>query len=143
MNLLLGEADFFFGGYNELVGQAVCVGSQQLLQDINFIFGAFIVQTKQDDAVMRFVLTMNLVAEILVVCDQYPIFFKGFLNNIVVIHPPCRVVHGENFVPLRLQPFSYSGPVHSSTKKRIYADSTERGIKTVFSSALLANKMQA
>jgi hypothetical protein len=40
-----------------------------------------------------FVLAINLVAEILVVRHEYPIFFKGFLNNDVVVHPPGGIVH--------------------------------------------------
>lgn len=36
-----------------------------------------------------------------------------------------------------------AGTVHSSTRKRIYADSMINGINVVFSSALVANKIQA
>jgi hypothetical protein len=66
---------------------------QQAFQYFDFGMGAFVLQAQQYNAMMRLSFAVHLLAKILVVRDQYPVFVKCFLYNIIIVHSPRQRVH--------------------------------------------------
>ncbi|MBV6399959.1 MAG: hypothetical protein CNIPEHKO_00240 [Anaerolineales bacterium] len=67
-------------------------------------------------------LTVYLFSKVFVVCDQDPIFRKGFLNDYIVIYSPRGFIYRKDFMSLSTEPFGYfwsSGFVHKKTHLRI------------------------
>lgn len=89
-----------------------------------------------------------------IICAQTALLFQLLLRTDPAIDPHNsgaiagasqslqRPAHHQAAEELRNHSVT-TGPVHSSTRKRIYADSMINGINVVFSSALVANKIQA
>jgi hypothetical protein len=61
---------------------------------------------------VRLTLMIDLLAKVLIVCDENPVIFISFSNKIIVFGSSILVVYGKNFMTFTAKP---SGELWSST----------------------------
>lgn len=59
---------------------------------------------------MRLLATVDLLAEVLVVCNQDPVFGVGLFENLIIGQPTRLLIDRENFVRSIAEPASDSRP---------------------------------
>ena len=74
-----------FGNDYKLIFQPIRIIFKKFLKGLNFYNRPLIIKPKQDNAFMQFLVAENFIPKILIVCDQYPIFCKGFLDDFFII----------------------------------------------------------
>jgi len=89
---------------DELVIQAMPIPFEQPSHSLHLDCRAFVGQSEKDNPAMGMVLTVDLLAEVLVVCNQYPILGKCLLENRVIARATCFIEHGEHLVALISEP---------------------------------------
>jgi len=60
---------------------------QQPRQNQDFVVGPLVIQPQKDNAAVRMALPVNLLPEVFVVSDQYPVLGKGFRNQKIIVGP--------------------------------------------------------
>lgn len=98
IHLCFGESHSRFCDYDKSIRQPVRVFLKQATKHINFVNGTFIGQPKKHHAMVRMSFAIDLFSEVFVVGNQYPVFFKGLLNNPVVVHTPRFVEDRKDVV---------------------------------------------
>lgn len=92
---------------------------------------------------MQLSLSIDLLSEVLVIRDQYPILFERFSDNSLSSIPrACSYTEKTSWRCSRSH-LATAGPVHSSTRNRIQVISMANGMKTILSNDLVANTRQA
>lgn len=69
--------------------------------------GALVSEAYENDAAVRASLSVNLLAEIFIVRNQYPALGVCFTDDLVIFSPPSLLEHGEDFMPLPAQPLRH------------------------------------
>jgi len=88
-----------FCNNNELLSQLFTVTIKKSADDLDFVRGHFVFQAHKHDAAMRIFFAENFITEILVRCNENPIFTKCLTNDIDIIHPASFVINREDIVP--------------------------------------------
>jgi len=78
--------------------------AQQKPNRLDLCGGAFVGEPKENDSVVCFSSSVNKLAEVFVVSDQYPVFGEGFLEDFNVARSACFLVDAVNLVTLLSKP---------------------------------------
>jgi hypothetical protein len=93
--------------FYKLLGVFIVVSLGWQLRKANeFDGGSLIGEAQQYDPPMRMILSVNLVAEILVTGDQYPVLAARYLNHLIICDSPALLIDRKNFVALFAKPLS-------------------------------------
>ena len=77
---------------------------EKLLHDSYLVLSALILETKQDDASMRPLVTMYLLTEVLVVRDDDSVFCECPAHDLIIVHPASLVKDGKDIVMSSTKP---------------------------------------
>src|SRR3990172_8771512 len=86
--------------------------------------------------------TENFIPEVFIVCNQDPVFRKGFLDDFFIINSPRLFKDRKHFMIMFAEPLCHPWTCRLIYEKSHYA-SVANGIKTVVSSDFVANRIQA
>jgi len=94
------EANKSLSDDHERINQPVFVAVEQSCECGNLCRRTLVLESEEDNAVVRTFIAVNLLTEVLVVRDQNPVFRISLLENVVVGQAPRRLVDRKNLVRL-------------------------------------------
>jgi len=83
-----------------MTNQSVCIIPKESLQCANLASSSLVAEAQKDYSSMRPLLSIHLFPKILIIRNQYPIFFKCPLDNLIVVYSARLLVHGKDIMPL-------------------------------------------
>ena len=83
-----------------MVSKSLCIILKKSSQCVNLAGGSLIFKAQKDYSSMRSLISINLFPKVFVIRNQYPVLLKRFLDNTIVVHSACLLVHREDFMLL-------------------------------------------
>ena len=100
ISLRTGKANSRLRHYDEMVSKSVCIILEKSSQCVNLAGDSLVVEAQEDYSSMRSSISIDLFPNVFVIRDQYPVLFKCFLDNVIVIYSACLLVHREDLMLL-------------------------------------------
>jgi hypothetical protein len=93
---------------HKLVEELVGVTRKQSLKHSDLVCCTVIIETEENNAFVWVSLSIYLLTEIFIICNDNPIFCERFLHHSIVRYSSRFVIHRENIMMLRAKPARYS-----------------------------------